>query len=160
MEHRSASYGDAGLPANMNAATSHVLEKLRAAGCRVTVPRRAVVETLVDAGRDHITAEELADRVRYRFPDIHRATVYRTLDKLQDAGVVSHVHLGHGPSTFHLGNGSHHHAVCTACGAIVELPSDALQPVGQQLEREHGWKLTEQHFALTALCAGCASSQS
>lgn len=155
MEHRSASNGDARLPAGTSAATHQVLETLRTAGCRVTVPRRAVVETLVDAGRDHITAEELATRVRHRYPDIHRATVYRTLEKLQDAGVITHVHLGHGPSTFHLGEASHHHAVCTSCGTMVELPTDALEPVSEQLKREHGWQLTQQHFALSALCPKC-----
>jgi Fur family ferric uptake transcriptional regulator len=156
MEHRSASHGDTRLPAGTTAATDEVLDKLRADGCRVTVPRRAVVEALVDAGRDHITADELAARVRFRYPDIHRATVYRTLEILQDAGVVSHVHLGHGPSTFHVGSGLHHHAVCTGCGDLVELPPDALESVGERLKREHGWQLTEQHFALSAVCPACA----
>lgn len=156
MEHRSAKAGDAPLPTSVAGATTAVLDRLQAAGHRVTVPRRAVVETLLDAGRDHITAEELAERVHYRHPDIHRATVYRTLEKLQDAGLVSHVHLGHGPSTFHLGQGAHHHAVCTACGETIDLPPDALQPVGEQLERAHGWRLTDQHFALSALCPACA----
>lgn len=119
------------------------------------MPRRAVVEVLVDAGDDHITADELAASVRSRHPEIHRATIYRTLDRLQEAGVVSHVHLGHGPSTFHLGDHPHHHAVCSGCGAVIELPFDAMEDVARRLNEEHGWELAPQHFALSALCPDC-----
>lgn len=135
--------------------TEEVLRQLRAAGGRVTMPRRAVVEVLVDAHDQHLTAEDLAERVRSRHPEIHRATIYRTLEKLQEAGVVSHVHLGHGPSTFHLGDHLHHHAVCSVCGAVVELPFDALEDVERRLREKHGWQLSQQHFALSALCPDC-----
>ena len=140
------------------AATHEVLQRLRAAGCRVTVPRRAVVEALLQSGHDHITADELAKRVRTRYPDIHRATVYRTLDILQEAGVISHVHMGHGPSTFHLGDNAHHHAVCNICNRVTEVPAEMFDAVSRYLDRTHGWQLTMQHFALSAICDQCSTT--
>lgn len=142
-------------PTSANAATYEVLQRLRAAGCRVTVPRRAVVEALLQAGHGHITADELAQRVRARYPDIHRATVYRTLDVLQEAGVITHVHMGHGPSTFHLGNDSHHHVACNVCNRVTEVPAEMFDAVSRYLADTHGWRLTTQHFALSAVCDQC-----
>lgn len=137
------------------ATSDHVLQRVRQAGGRVTVTRRAVIDALLEAGEEHITAEELVVRVRSRHPDIHRATVYRTLEKLQEAGVVTHVHLDHGPSTFQLGDHPHHHATCRSCGAVVELADDVMDGVAERLRREHGWELARQHFALSALCPNC-----
>jgi Fur family transcriptional regulator, ferric uptake regulator len=114
-----------------------------------------VVEVLLENGAEHITAAELARRVRRRHPDIHRATVYRSLERLQEAGIVTHVHVEHGPSTFHLSDRPHHHAACRSCGTIIELASDALDGVAERLRAEHGWELTRQHFALSALCPAC-----
>jgi Fur family ferric uptake transcriptional regulator len=91
--------------------------------------------------------------------DAHRATVYRTLDRLEELGVVSHVHLGHGPSTFHLDHVEgrpHHHAVCSSCGAVVEVPTGALDALADGLRSEYGFELSSQHFALSGRCSSCA----
>jgi len=134
-----------------------VLEVLRRDGGRITEARRAVVETLLAAGDHHVTADELAAAVQARHPEVHRATVYRTLDRLESTGIVSHTHLGHGPSTFHLTDHPHHHAVCRSCNAIVELPPGALDDVAARLHDQHGWTLAPQHFALSGLCPDCAT---
>lgn len=95
-------------------------------------------------------------RVSARHPEVHRATVYRTLDRLEEVGVITHVHLGHGPSTFHLNDRPHHHAVCSSCGAVVEVPLAALDDLASRLQAEHGFDLSPQHFALSGRCRDCA----
>lgn len=133
-----------------------VLAVVRARGGRVTASRRAVIEALL-AGDHHVTADEVAARVAAEHPDVHRSTVYRTLDRLQEVGVVTHVHLGHGPSTFHLADPPHHHAVCSECGAVVEVPAAALDDLAGRLRSEHGFELAPQHFALSGRCRDCAA---
>jgi Fur family ferric uptake transcriptional regulator len=135
-----------------------ILSLLRASGDRITTSRRAVVEALL-AGDHHVTAEEVATRVADHNPEVHRATVYRTLDRLQELGVVSHVHLGHGPSTFHVNDRPHHHAVCSSCGSVVEVPLAALDDLADRLRDEHGFELSPQHFALSGRCRACSSGQ-
>lgn len=132
-----------------------VLSLLRSRGDRLTASRRAVIEALL-AGDHHVTADQIVARVAERHPEVHRATVYRTLDRLEAAGVVTHVHLGHGPSTFHLNDRPHHHAVCSSCGAVVEVPLAALDDLAAGLRAEHGFELSTQHFALSGLCRACA----
>jgi Fur family ferric uptake transcriptional regulator len=132
-----------------------ILSLLRARGDRVTRSRRAVVDALL-AGEHHVTADEIVARVSARHPEVHRATVYRTLDRLGEVGVITHVHLGHGPSTFHLNDRPHHHAVCSVCGAVVEVPLTALDDLAARLRDEHGFELSPQHFALSGRCRDCA----
>lgn len=132
-----------------------VLALMKAHGDRLTTSRRAVVEVLL-SGDHHVTADEIVSRVAASHPEVHRATVYRTLDRLEEVGVVTHVHLGHGASTFHLNDRPHHHAVCSSCGAVVEVPIAALDDLAVRLREEHGFELSNQHFALSGLCADCA----
>jgi Fur family ferric uptake transcriptional regulator len=131
-----------------------VLEIVRARGGRITAARRAVVEALIGAGAEHITADEVASRVESIHPEVHRSTIYRTLDALEDLGVLNHVHLGHGPSTYHLTADTHLHAVCDVCGSVVELPPDALDGVARRLARK-GFRLAPQHFAFAGRCRTC-----
>jgi Fur family transcriptional regulator, ferric uptake regulator len=134
--------------------TDEVLALMKSHGDRLTTSRRAVIDVVL-AGDHHVTADEIVSRVAETHPEVHRATVYRTLDRLQEVGVLTHVHLGHGASTFHLNDRPHHHAVCSSCGAVVEVPLSALDDLGHSLHEKHGFELASQHFALSGLCADC-----
>lgn len=128
---------------------------LRASGGRVTTARRSVVSALVDA-TGHVTADDLAERVQSSHPDVHRSTIYRTLEALEAMGVVAHVHLGHGRAVYHLADEAHQHLVCDACGAVVEVPASTFASLERKLRQDHGFTLRADHFALTGRCAGCA----
>lgn len=130
------------------------LAAIRAGGGRVTMARRLVVEELV-ATDHHLTAEDLARAIGRRAPEIHLSTVYRTLEALEQAHVVDHVHLGHGRATYHLADSRHHHLVCEDCGVVVELPPDALDVLERQVAADHGFRLRAQHFALVGRCRAC-----
>ena len=133
---------------------AEALERLRALGLRVTTARRAVLEALLEAD-GHLRAEDLAAVVQDRHPDVHLSTVYRALEAFEEAGLVAHVHLGHGPSTYHLAEQLHHHAVCEVCGKVVELPDDVLDDVAQRVRSEFGFEVDARHFALAGRCAAC-----
>jgi Fur family transcriptional regulator, ferric uptake regulator len=130
------------------------LDQLRAAGGRVTEPRRAVLRALVEAG-PHPDADTIAAVARRYDSNVHLATVYRTLDLLQDMGVIAHVHLGHGRSTFHLAGEVHHHAVCEICSAVIEVPHGHLDALAQALESDHGFVADTHHFAIVGRCRDC-----
>ena len=134
----------------------HFLDLLRDSGSRVTTARRAVLTVLLEAD-GHLHAEDLAARVQQLHPDIHLSTIYRALDAFEDLGVVAHVHLGHGPSTYHLSEELHHHAVCEHCGTVLELPADLLAAVADQLKKDFGFTVDAHHFALAGRCAECAA---
>lgn len=131
-----------------------ILALVRRQGARVTAPRRAIVRALLDAP-EHVTAERLAEDVRRAHPEIHRSTVYRTLDTLATLGVVVHAHLGHGPAVYHLADQPHYHLVCQACGRVTQVPVSVMAGVRRRLSREFRFDLDATHFALAGRCSGC-----
>lgn len=135
--------------------TEAILDKLRRAGGRLTTARRAMIATLVSSD-DHLTAEELAAEVQRTHPDVHRSTVYRCLEALEQHGIVDHTHLGHGPAVYHLADDQHHHLVCEACGAVVELDDAIFEDLRTRLQAEHRFAIRPHHFALPGRCAGCS----
>lgn len=141
------------VPAGQNQ-TERILERFAAAGGRRTAARQAIVEALVAAG-SHVTADDVARRVRRRFPSVNISTVYRTLDTLEELGVVDHVHLGHGRAIYHLTDEDHQHLVCDRCERVEELPGARLAPFLRMLEREFGFEVDRRHFAIVGRCRRC-----
>jgi Fe2+ or Zn2+ uptake regulation protein len=122
----------------------------------MTRPRRAVLSALARRG-GHLTAEDVVAAVADIDASVHRASVYRTLEVLSSLGVVQHVHVGHGGTTYHLLTelGPHLHAQCRTCGAVHDLPGDLLDDVAAILARQHAFVLDADHVALSGRCTEC-----
>ncbi|MDQ3627996.1 MAG: transcriptional repressor [Actinomycetota bacterium] len=130
---------------------------LRERGERMSEPRRAIVETL-HGRHDHLPAEQILAEVTASYPSVHRATVYRALDALAELGIVQHVHVGHGATTYHLAGMDHHlHAQCRVCGAVLDLPRSLLDDAAAQIRERTGFRLDPDHTALSGTCAACAT---
>ena len=136
------------------ATVDDVLALMRAKGGRATLSRRLLLEVLFEAG-DHRTAEELADDVQRRAPDVHLSTIYRNLDDLQELGVVAHSHLGHGPATYQLASMAHSHFVCEQCGAMIEAPDELFDGLARTAKARLGFVIDPHHFAILGRCADC-----
>jgi Fe2+ or Zn2+ uptake regulation protein len=129
-------------------------DALRAHGCRVTQPRIAVLQALLEIGGT-VDTPTLTARAQVLAPGIHEATVYRTVSTLIEAGIASHVHAGHGPSLVRLGGDHQLVAVCRRCDTIEALPTDAIDQIVAAMHASSGFVLEPGHFALEGLCAGC-----
>jgi Fur family ferric uptake transcriptional regulator len=116
-----------------------------------------VAALLADSGR-HLSAEQLVEGVRSRLPDTAESTVYRTLAALEELGVISHVHLGHGPATYHLSDTPHRHLVCTDCGTVIDLRADVFGTLAETVEARYGFALAAEHFALSGQCHSCRTA--
>src|SRR4249919_1300912 len=101
-------------------------EQLRARGYRVTPQRQLVLEAV--ARLDHATPEEIGAQVQQTARGVNISTIYRTLELLEQLGMVTHTHLGHGAPTYHLAaEADHVHLVCSSCGRITQVPPDAVE---------------------------------
>lgn len=139
------------------------VELLRGVGQRVTKPRVAVLARVIAAGREHVSAEALFEEVTAHNADVHRTTVYRTLESLTAAGVLSHVHLDRGLRAYHLtdaaasrGVAAHLHAQCSRCGRVVDLPPGSLGDAAERIRDATGFRLEAGHAALSGVCQDCA----
>lgn len=137
------------------ASVEDLVARMQAEGLRATTARRAVLSEIVAADSVHLTADELARRIQAEHPAIHLSTVYRTLESLTTAGLLSIARFRDEPVTYHLSDDVHHHAVCTECGTTLDLPADVLDPLRRGLEREHGFVADPHHLTIPGRCARC-----
>jgi Fur family ferric uptake transcriptional regulator len=133
-----------------------LLSSLRRSGLRITDARRAVCQVLAESHDDHLSAADLHRRVEESTgASVDPSTIYRTIDALEQAGHLQHVHFGHGPGVVHLIEGQHHHVVCDNCGRTVDLALDELEALTDLLDR-HDYTLGSVHFAIVAHCRSCS----
>jgi len=128
---------------------------LRTHHCRATGPRIAVLRALLRHGGP-IDIATLTTLAQSEAPDIHEATVYRTIGVLSDRGIVTHVHAGHGPSLVRLGADHGLIAVCRDCSRITELPAGTVERFIAEAHDAIGFTLEPGHFALEGVCSHCA----
>lgn len=128
--------------------------ELRSKGYRLTPQRQLVLEAVAAIG--HATPEQIAAAVRRTASGCNISTVYRTLELLEELGLVRHTHLGHGAPTYSLaGTADHVHLVCRDCGAVAEVSADRVAEVVDRLEHEEGFIVDVGHFTLFGRCREC-----
>ncbi len=129
--------------------------RLREQGYRLTPQRQLVLEAV--AGLGHATPDEVAARVQQTAGGISLSTVYRTLELLEEVGLVTHAHLGHGAPTYHVATDDQHlHLVCRECAAVTEVGVAAAEPLVARLRAEQGFETDVRHFAIFGTCRHCA----
>jgi Fur family peroxide stress response transcriptional regulator len=101
-----------------------MVDDLREVGLRITPQRLAILKTFA-GDTSHPTAQELFERLRPEFPSMSFATVYKTLDALARTGLSGTVRIGTA-ARFDPNTEPHHHLVCEACGAVLDLPVRSL----------------------------------
>ncbi len=101
-------------------------EQLRASGYRVTPQRQLVLEAV--ARVEHGTPEEIGRQVQQTARGVNPSTIYRTLELLEQIGLVTHTHLDHGAPIYHLASDADHvHLVCRDCGRVSQVGPDAIR---------------------------------
>jgi len=132
--------------------------QLRARGYRLTPQRQLVLEAVGELG--HGTPDEIVTAVRRTASAVNISTVYRTLELLEELGLVEHTHLGHGAPTYSVATDDGHvHLVCRSCGDIDEVPPSVVEPVVAELARTRGFAVDVGHFAVFGRCRDCVSAE-
>jgi Fur family transcriptional regulator, ferric uptake regulator len=133
-------------------------ERLRARGLRSTPQRQAIIEVLA-ASDGHVTAADIVERCRSREPGTIPSTVYRTLDVLEELGLVRHGHGADGREEYHLLPAAEHgHLHCSSCGAARELDPDRADSVAAVIRAADGFEVDIGHVTLVGRCADCAAA--
>jgi Fur family transcriptional regulator, ferric uptake regulator len=132
---------------------SDLASQLHERGLRMTPQRRQVLDAIRDLG--HATPEELAEAV----PDVDLTTVYRTIELLEELGLVRHTHLGHGAPSYRPAEDEHVHIVCHRCGWVTDLAPDVADTLADRLHVDHGFNLDRAHFTVSGECRECAAAR-
>lgn len=137
---------------------AHVRRRLRSRGLRWTPQRRVLLEVL--EGLDgHVTGAELVEKSRAIDPTTTPSTVYRTLDVLEDLGIVAHSHGREGREEYHVRPAAKHgHLRCTACGASWELGPSEVRELADGLHSRRGFQVALDHLTVEGRCAACGAT--
>jgi Fur family transcriptional regulator, peroxide stress response regulator len=130
--------------------------RLRGKGLRVTQQRVAVLEYLC-ATPSHPTAEEVGAAVNRAAPTTSRASVYNVLNSLKESGLIEELVFDDAVARYDANLGPHHHFLCTACGAVHDVPFDALPPLPKK-RLATGHTVESVDVTLRGLCPGCAKA--
>jgi len=136
---------------------------LHGRGLRCTTPRLAVLAVLseTEAAAGHLTAAQIHRRLIEQDREVDLATVYRTVSTLVDLGVVHPLTVDERGTTYGLAEEPHHHAVCTRCGTMIEVPAEQLSTARAQASLGSRFILSEQaSLTLHGLCPDCRRTES
>jgi Fur family transcriptional regulator, ferric uptake regulator len=138
----------------MEAGMQTAIGLLRAQGMRMTPQRVAIVDEIMGAP-GYVVPLTVIEQVQARMPGVSASTVYRTLERLEELGVLAHVHLEQGIGYHQVSEAQHAHLTCTACGGEQEVSRAVLQELEHSVEHEHGFRPDFTHHPISGLCAAC-----
>lgn len=125
---------------------------------RWTPQRRTIVEVLADAS-GHVSGAELIERCRGADPTTIPSTVYRTLDVLEELGLVRHGHAADGREEFHVAQEPEHgHLYCASCGRRWEVGSAQAEAIMAAFRQIGGFQPDLSHMAVVGRCAECGAA--
>jgi Fur family ferric uptake transcriptional regulator len=141
------------------ASADRLLDALRSEGLRITAARRAVCAVLADSHGEHLSAADIHARANQAAgTSIDQSTVYRTLETLEEADLISHTHMGHQALVYHLKDEApHQHIVCVTCGKMEAMPESELDSFFARITSRTGFIPDPTHVALSGWCAECAA---
>ena len=132
----------------------HAAQRIRDSGLRLTVQRQLVLGVLDEAGGEHLSADDVYERIVGRQPSFQRSTAYRVLDQLCDAGLVRQGYVGGSVARFHVGD-HHHHILCVRCGAVDDLSAADIAADARALAEPRGYAYVDAEVVIRAICAAC-----
>lgn len=145
----------------MNKDGRNWLDDLQAHGYRLTAPRRAVVE-VVSLSQHLLTPLDIFELARARYPRLGLVTVYRTVEKLEELGLIQRVHQPSGCQAFIAAFSGHQHLlICQLCGRVQFFSGDqpTIEKLSSQVSQDSGYAILEHWLQLFGTCATCQDAR-
>jgi Fe2+ or Zn2+ uptake regulation protein len=131
------------------------LTQLQESGYRLTEARRAVVD-VIQKSKQALTPIQVFARAREKYDELGLVSVYRTLEKLEELGLVQRVHQPQGCQAFtSAGVGHQHLLLCQKCGTVTLFEGDELDGLIKSVARKTGYQIKEHWLQLFGLCGNC-----
>ena len=132
-------------------------EVLKNKGMKYTEQRAIILKILLNLD-DHLSAEELHEVVKQKYPNqnIGIATIYRTLNFLEEVDLISSISFGKDGKKYESNDTQHHdHLICTSCGKIVEFLDEEIEKRQENIAAQNGFEITSHDMQIYGLCENC-----
>lgn len=143
---------------NLTNKFNNLKDKIKEKGFKLTPQRRSVLNTIMENEGKHLSTEEIYDIVKKKCPEIGLATVYRTMQILDDIGLVYKHNFDDGRSRYEVTSNEdhqHHHLVCIKCGNVLEVEEDLLDQLESQVEDKYSFSITNHNVKFFGYCSKC-----
>jgi Fe2+ or Zn2+ uptake regulation protein len=139
---------------------SHVKNKLRENGYKLTNQRKAIIEVLFEHRGKFLTAEEIYTKTKEKYSQTNFSTVYRNLDILECTDIIHKTNITEGASIYELScnDEHHHHIICKGCGKTEAIEFCPFDEIFNKVETKN-FTLTEHRFELYGYCNDCESKK-
>jgi Fe2+ or Zn2+ uptake regulation protein len=128
-------------------------QTLSSAGLRMTHQRALVLEII---RQGHLDADEVYRRARERNTHLSLSTVYRTLRKLKELGLIEELHFDEDHHHYEVKTPvEHHHLICLSCGKVVEFKCLLSEKMKENIGQEKGFEVTGAEVQMTGYCSKC-----
>lgn len=130
---------------------------LRHHGYKVTPQRRMIIDEIINT-HEHQTPAAIHERVQIEHPGIGLVTIYRTLEILEECGLICETHAGHSCRSYLLRESfaHHHHLICSDCGKVVDFTDCGLNELESKLKEKSGFKINGHLLEFIGQCGDCA----
>ena len=146
--------------ANEQSPVEKFREFLEIRGEKLTEPRRILIRHIFDSHK-HFDADELVADLHQAGRRVSRATVYRTLRLLVEAGLLRELRLTNRTAYEHdHGYPSHDHLHCTECNTVIEFNDEEVRRLRDAVSLQHGFRATGHRFLITGVCPSCSRAKS
>jgi Fur family ferric uptake transcriptional regulator len=126
---------------------------------KVTPQRQKILEAFMEHEEKHLSAEDVYSLLRSDAPDIGLATVYRTLEMLEELGFLHRIEFGDGKSRYELATDSsahaHHHLICLSCSKVIEFDDDLMETLESFVSRTADFQITDHQVKFYGYCSEC-----
>lgn len=139
--------------------TDELVQLLRSVDQRAT-PQRLMILAILQEAESHLTADEVFQRLGPMSSALNRSTVYRTLERFRDSGIVSETDLGGGVRVYELlDRHRHHHLVCHRCNGIMEMDDSAVEAMRATIRTQYRFEPRVDHLAIWGVCEACSEDR-
>lgn len=146
----------------MAADIGEVKKLLKEKGLKVTAQRLAVLEAVASRPEEHLTAEEIFTLVKVSCPDIGLATVYRTIQLLNELNLIDRISFDDGFVRYEIGSAPdreqrhrHHHLICRKCGRVFSFQEDLLEELEAKITATTGFAIVNHEVKFYGYCKEC-----
>jgi Fur family transcriptional regulator, ferric uptake regulator len=134
--------------------SDELASRLHSLGYRLTPQRQLVLQAVEELG--HATPDEILAEVQQHASAVNVSTIYRTLEVLEELGLVRHAHLSDRAPTYHsVTDHVHFHLVCRNCHRVISVDPDVVAPFAARLREEQGFAIDVGHLAIFGECVEC-----
>ena len=136
-----------------------ICNQLRNHSYKITPQRQTILHMFVEHADRHLSADDVYTLVQDQNPEIGLATVYRTLDMLEEIGVLSKNDFGDGRTRYEFSRKNehhhHHHLICLKCGYVSEFDDDLLESLEAVITDRNHFRVVDHDLKFYGYCSQC-----